>query len=169
MDGVRQIVVRTARIDDAQAITDIYNHYIRETTVTFHTELLEVQDRREWLSGRSPEHPVMVVESQGTVVAWGALSPWSERGAWRRTVEIAVYVAPTERGRGIGPQLTDRLLTEARSAGHHVVISQVVADNAASISMVERAGFEKVGRLREVGWKFGRWLDVDLYERILAD
>lgn len=165
MGGVE---IRPATTDDSEAIADIYNHYVRSSTATFDTVEKTIEERQRWLSERTERHPVLVVEDEGgAVVGWGALSPWSPRPAWGRTCEVAVYLHPDARGAGVGSQVLNTLVELARAAGHHALISQIVGDNAASISMTERAGFTVVGTLKEVGWKFDRWLDVVVMELVL--
>ena len=131
--------IRTATTQDAAAIAAIYNHYIATSTATFDT------------------------------VAWGSLSRWGTRCAYRHTVEISTYVAPDATGSGLGPLLSNALIAEARRTGHHAVISQIVSENGPSLKMGERLGFAEVGRLREVGRKFDRWLDIVLMELVLQD
>lgn len=164
---MEQPVIRQAVGGDARAIADIYNHYIRSSTATFDMVEKTEAERREWLSQRGASHPVFVAEDAGRVIGWGALSPWSARPAWGRTCEVAVYLAPDARGAGLGQRMLDALIERASEAGHHALISQIVGENVASLAMTERAGFERVGVLREVGWKFDRWLDVIIMELVL--
>ena len=163
------LVIRRAMPEDAGAIAEIYNHYVLGSTVTFDTEPKTAQDRMRWLAEHDDVYPVFVGEIEGEVVAWGALTRWAQRPAWRHTVEISVYVEQDSTGRGIGPAMTEALLSEATRIGHHSVIAQIVAENAVSLELAQRGGFEQVGLLREVGRKFDRWLDVVLVERILGD
>lgn len=164
---MEQTAIRPATQTDALAIADIYNHYIRSSTATFDTVEKTESERREWLAQRGPSHPVLVAEKADRVIGWGALSPWSARPAWGRTCEVAVYLAPEACGEGLGKRMLDMLIERAREANHHALVSQIVGENAASLAMTERAGFERVGVLREVGWKFDRWLDVVVMELVL--
>lgn len=162
------LVVRDAGVDDAAAIADIYNHYIETSTATFDTRVKSPEDRRRWLESRGGSHPVIVAEGEAGLLGWGALSPWAERPAWGGTVEVAVYVAPGARGRGLGRALLSTLVERACTEGHHALIAQVVSENGASAALMRSAGFECVGSLSEVGNKFGRWLDVELYELVVG-
>jgi L-amino acid N-acyltransferase YncA len=162
------LVIRRAHLGDAARVAQIYNHYVLHSTATFDTEPKTAEDRVRWLEEHDDQHPVLVGSIDGYVVAWGSLSRWSARPAWRHTVEASVYVDSEFTGRGIGPSMTEALVAEAREAGHHAVIGQIVAENVASLSTSERLGFERVGVLREVGRKFDRWLDVVLMERPLV-
>ncbi|MHB9003793.1 MAG: GNAT family N-acetyltransferase [Coriobacteriia bacterium] len=161
------ISIRDAREEDAAAIADIYNHYVLNTVVTFDMEPKSVRDRVDWIHEHGPLHPVIVAEQARRVVGWASLSPFSTRPAWSRTVELGLYLAPDERARGIGTMLMRAVLDRARSAGHHVVIGQIVSDNEPSIRLGERMGFCEVGRMLEVGHKFDRTLDVVIQQLIL--
>lgn len=159
--------VRLAEPSDAESIARIYNHYVVSSTATFDIEPKSVAERTEWIARHGESHPVFVAELAGEVVGWASLSEFRERPAYCHTVETAVYVESSHTGRGIGPVLLDALMNAAAAAGHHAVISQVVAGNDASIKLATRAGFEVVGTLPEVGRKFDRWLDVVIMERRL--
>jgi phosphinothricin acetyltransferase len=162
--------IRPAVPADAEAIAAIYNHAIRETTATFDTEEKAVEDRREWLAERRPEHPVLIAEDEtGAVVGWGALSPWSERCSYRTTVELSVYVDPTKLRHGIGSALATALLAAAPALGIHVVLSRICTENAASMAMSEQLGLTLVGTMHDVGRKFDRWLDVALFELVFPE
>lgn len=166
------VLIREARVGDAQAIADIYNHYIEHSTATFDTEPKSADERRAWLDSHDSAHPVLVAEREADtgsriIVAWGSLTAWSPRPAYASTVEVSTYVAPGEVGHGIGPTLMEALVERARAVGHRALLSQIVSENEHSLRVTERMGFERVGLLREVGLKFGRWLDVVIMERIL--
>jgi len=167
---MNELSIRPAVAPDAEAINDIYNHYVRTATATFDTEEMSLPRRLEWLEEHAGPYPAFVVENgDGVLVGWGSLSRWGTRRAYDRSVEISVYVAAEATGGGVGPALSDALLTEARRLGHHAVISQIVHENEASLKMAARQGFEHVGTLRQVGRKFDRWLDVVLMEYLIGD
>ena len=167
--GMPDLTIRPARAADAEPIGLIYNHYVRTSTATFDIVERSAIDQEAWLSDHGDLHPALVAESGGEVVGWGSLSPWGTRHAYRQSVEISVYVAPDHVGAGVGPALGQVLVARARELGHHAVISQIVHENEASISMALRMGFAPIGTLREVGRKFDRWLDVVLMELVLQD
>lgn len=151
----------------AEKIARIYNHYVLNSTATFDTEPGSVEQRIAWLDERGPRHPVFVAVVDGEVVGWGALSAYRDRPAWRHTAEVAVYLDPAFTGRGIGPLVLHRLIDAAREAELHVLMSQIVADNHASLALAQRAGFERVALLPEVGHKFGDWVDLVLLHKKL--
>jgi L-amino acid N-acyltransferase YncA len=161
------LIIRPAAESDAPTIAAIYNHYVRTSTATFDTQERSIADQVAWLADHTGPYPALVAETSEGVVAWGALSAWGTRCAYRHTVEISVYVTPDEAGHGIGPALSQALIERARELRHHAVISQIVHENAPSLAMSRRLGFEHVGTLREVGRKFDRWLDVVLMELVL--
>jgi len=161
------VEIRPAREDDAQAICEIYNYAIKNTTATFHIQEQSAEERLRWLGEHGERYPVIVAVSDGRVVGWGSLSRYGERCGYRHTVENAVYVAPDFQGRGAGKMILERLVALAEQLGYHAIIAQVVSGNEGSYILHEKCGFVTVGVLKEVGSKFGRWLDVIVMEKLL--
>jgi phosphinothricin acetyltransferase len=151
----------------AAAIADIYNEAVVNTVATFETEPRGEAQMAQWLAAHDSRHPVMVALDAGRVIGWASLSLWSDRGAYRDTGEISVYVRQGLRGRGTGRMLMEQVLAAGREAGLHTVLARIAGDNAASVRLHERAGFELVGVMREVGHKLGRWVDVRLMQLML--
>lgn len=143
----------------------IYNDAVRTTTATFDTEPRAVAEQAGWLKRHGADHPVVVAETTRHVVGWASLSPWSDRRAYAKTVEISVYVHRDFRGRGIGRTLVREVLAAGASRGLHTVLARIAEGNPASLRLHRTAGFEPVGVMREVGFKFGRFLDVALLQR----
>jgi L-amino acid N-acyltransferase YncA len=165
---VTDFTIRPATADDAEAISRIYNQAVMNTTATFDTEPETVEARAKWLASHDdPRHPVLVAESDAGVVGWASLSTWSDRCAYAASVEASTYVDGAHLGRGIGAALSTRLLECGRAAGVHAVLARICTENQASIAMSVKLGFTEVGVLHQVGWKFGRWLDVMILERLL--
>jgi phosphinothricin acetyltransferase len=126
------------------------------------------EEQLAWLVEHSGAHPAIVaVEGAGTVVGFGSLSPYRPRPAYSTTVEDSVYVHLSERGRGVGRLLLDELVRLSGAHGFHAVMARIVDGHEASIALHRACGFELVGVEREVGRKFGRWLDVALMQRLL--
>jgi L-amino acid N-acyltransferase len=162
------VSIRLARPADLPAISGIYNHYVLASTCTYQTEPETIEARAAWFAAHSPSsHPVTVAELAGEIVGWGSLSPYNVRSGYRRTVEDSVYVRHDAQRRGTGKALLGDLIDRAGQAGHHTVIAGVDAEQQPSILLHERAGFTRVAHLREVGFKFGRWLDVVYLQRML--
>ena len=159
--------IRRAAFGDAGRIAEIYNHYVLNTTVTFDAEPKSVEERVRWLDEHDAEHPVLVGEMGGQIVAWGSLTKWGTRAAYKHSAEVSVYVDKKARGQGLGAAMASALVDEAVRAGHHALITQIVSDNAASLHLSDQLGFEHIGVLREVGRKFDRWLDVVITEKLL--
>ena len=162
-----QVVIRAAAAADVPAITAIYNEAILKTTATFDLEPKSEADREQWLTARSSRHPVIVAVLDGAVVGWASLAPWAERAAYADSAEPACYVFEQHRGRGIGRQLYSEIITLAEQHGFHTLLARVTAESTASIQLHELFGFECVGKLREVGRKFGRLLDVLILQKLL--
>jgi L-amino acid N-acyltransferase len=159
--------VRLAVPGDAEAIRTIYNVEVTESTVTFDLVPRTLEQQLAWLADHAGAHPPIVAMEGPEIVGFGSLSPYKERPAYATTVEDSLFVARDHRGKGVGRLLLDELLRLAGSHGFHTVIARIVGDNAASIRVHEACGFELVGTEREVGRKFGRWLDVVELQRLL--
>ena len=155
-------------MDDAEAIRAIYNPEVLESTVTFDLVPRTLEQQREWLQARSGIHAVLVaVDDAGEVVGFASLSPYKDRPAYATTVEDSVYIRRDQRGKGVGRLLLAELLDVATSHGFHAVMGRIVGHHDASIRLHESLGFEPVGTEREVGRKFGRWLDVVVMQKLL--
>jgi phosphinothricin acetyltransferase len=165
-DGV---IIRRATAADAAAITDIYNEAILTTTATFDTETKTTEERTQWLQSHDDRHPVLVATVEGIVVGWAALTRWSDRRAYSDTAETSFYVHSTYRGRGIGRKLKQAIILEACRLGFHTLIARVAEGSLASLHLNESEGFVLVGTLKEVGRKFGKRLDVHIFQKMLHD
>jgi phosphinothricin acetyltransferase len=158
---------RLATIDDAEATRAIYNLEVTESTVTFDLVPRTPEQQRAWLSARSGAHAVLVAEDAGEVVGFASFSPYRDRPAYSTTVEDSVYVRRDQQGKGVGKLLLSELVTLATSHGFHAMMARIVGGHDASIALHRSVGFQFVGTEREVGRKFGRWLDVDVMQLLL--
>jgi len=152
--------VRDARASDAATLLRIYNREVLETTATLDAEPRTLEEQTRWLAERSGGHVVIVIEVGGSVAGFASLSSFKARAAYRPTVENSVYVDPDFQRRGLGRVLMAELIERARMFGFHSVIARIAEGNPASIALHQAFGYEVVGVEREVGRKFGRWLDV---------
>jgi phosphinothricin acetyltransferase len=153
--------LRLATAADLPAINDIYNYYVDRSTCTYQTEHESLAGREAWFAEHSPDkYPVTVVEHDGRVVGWGSLSKFRPRAAYAPTVEASVYIHHDYHRRGLGRMLLVDLIARARAAGFHSLMGGVSADQTASLALQESLGMVRVAHLKEVGFKFGRWLDV---------
>ena len=125
------------------------------------------QERAAWFSAHGADYPVTVAERDGEIIGWGSLSKFHPRSAYRRTVENSVYVRHDLHRQGIGFALLGDLVERAKSIGHHAIMALIDSGQRGSIALHEKYGFVEVGRLREVGFKFGRWGDVVYMQRML--
>ncbi len=160
--------IRLATTRDLDAVNDIYNHYVLHSTTTYQTETETIEDRHGWFADRSPAHPATVAELDGEVLGWGSISPFHPRAAYHRTVENSVYVRSDALRRRIGRVLLVDLIERATDLGHHTIIAGIDTEQTGSIALHAKFGFVEVARLREVGFKFGRWLDVVYMQLMLS-
>jgi phosphinothricin acetyltransferase len=161
------LTIRPAAESDLKAINDIYNHYVLHSTCTYQEEPEPLKGRQHWLAHHGPKHPATVAVENNEVVGWGSLSAYHARSAYRRTVENSVYVHHRHHRRGIGSLLLEDLIVRARRAGHRVIIAAIDADQPGSVGLHAKFKFKKVGHFKQVGHKFGRWLDVVYMELLL--
>jgi L-amino acid N-acyltransferase YncA len=164
---VGAVQLRLARPDDAEATRAIYNAEVTSSTVTFDMVPRSVHDQRAWIEARSGAMAVLVAEDEGEVVGFASLSPYRDRPAYATTVEDSVYVRDDQRGTGVGRLLLAEIVRVASTRGFHTVVARIVGGHEASIGLHRTLGFELVGVEREVGRKFGRWLDVVVMQRML--
>ena len=158
---------RIARLEDAEAIRQINNIEVSTSTVTFDLVPRTLEDQVTWLQARSGAHVVVVAEDAGEVVGFASLSPFRARPAYNSTVESSVYVRSDQRGKGVGALLLNELVELAAQHGFHTAIARIVGGHEASIGLHRTVGFAQVGVEREVGRKFGTWLDVVVMQRML--
>ena len=159
---------RLATHDDAEPIRAIYNREVLGSTVTFDMVARTPEEQLAWMDEHSGAHPAVVaVDDHEHVCGFGSLSPYRPRPAYRTTVEDSVYVDAGVRGQGVGRGLLEELVRLAAAHGFHTVMARIVGGHEASIALHRACGFDLVGVEREVGRKFGRWLDVALMQRLI--
>jgi phosphinothricin acetyltransferase len=162
------ITIRPAAEGDGEAIRAIYNVEVLGSTVTFDLVPRSPDDQEAWMAEHRGVYPVIVAEDGGNLVGFGSLSSYRPRPAYATSVEDSVYVAATHRGQGLGRALLGELVRLAEDHGFHAVMARIVGDHEASIALHRSCGFELVGIEREIGRKFGRWLDVALMQLLVA-
>jgi phosphinothricin acetyltransferase len=161
-------VIREALLSDLSSINSVYNHYVYNSTATFAEEDETEEDRLIWFQKhQQSQHPILVLEKEGAVIGWASLSAYHSRCAYANTVEVSIYFDHQKLGAGYGSQLFEAIMEAARSRSYHAVLGLVCSENVGSLKLMSRYGFLEVGRLKEVGLKFGRWLDVTIVEKIL--
>ncbi|MGH9064732.1 MAG: GNAT family N-acetyltransferase [Acidimicrobiales bacterium] len=161
------MLVRLAAPGDAEATRAIWNGEVLGSTFVFEMVPRSLADQELWLADHSGAHPVVVAEDRGEVTGFASLSPYRSRPAYATTVEDSVYVRTDQRGAGFGRLLLAETVRLAGAHGFHCVMARIADRNEASIALHRACGFDLVGIEREVGRKFGRWLDVALMQRML--
>ncbi len=156
--------IRAAFESDLEAILDIYNDAVANTTATFDLEPRSVETQADWLAEHVPPYPAIVFEEQDRVLGWGSISAFRTRPAYRFTGETSVYVHKEARRRGVGEALLRELIALGTENGFHTLVGGITEENAASCRLAEKTGFSRVGLLEEVGFKFDRWLNVAFYQ-----
>jgi phosphinothricin acetyltransferase len=148
------------------AIVRIYNEVLESSTAIFSDVPVTLEERTRWWHARlARDYPVLVARGPSGVLGFASFGDFRAWPGYRFTVEQSVHVTALARGRGAGSALVRALIGHAAARGKHVMVGGVDAGNAASIRFHERLGFEKAGTLREVGYKFGRWLDLVFLQR----
>ncbi len=163
------MIIRDATPDDLPAIRDIYNDAVANTTAIWNETIVDLDNRARWYNDRLKSgYPVIVaVAADGTVAGYASFGDWRAFDGYRHTVEHSVYVEKNQRGGGIGKALMIALIERATALGKHVMVAGIEAGNIGSIRLHEKLGFTITGEMKEVGTKFGRWLDLTFMQIIL--
>ncbi|MBM3876437.1 MAG: N-acetyltransferase family protein [Verrucomicrobia bacterium] len=163
--------VRPAVREDCAGILEIYNDAVLHTTATYDYDISTLAQREAWFDDHAAtDYPVFVAtDAESRIVGWSALNRFRDRAGYRFTTENSVYVAADKRGLGIGRMLLPPLIGAANARGFRAIIAGIDADNDVSVRLHAKFGFVEVARLRQVGFKFGRWLDVIYMELLLPE
>jgi L-amino acid N-acyltransferase YncA len=162
------IVIRPAEDGDLPGLLEIYNEVIAFSTAVFSEEPVTLDERRRWLEARREHgYPVLVAVDATGVAGFGSFGDFRGWAGYRFTVEHTVHVRVDRRGEGIGAAIVAELIARATALGKHLMVAGVEAGNTASLRLHQRLGFEQVALMREVAWKFERWLDLIFLARPL--
>lgn len=161
------VQIRDAGPADAPAIATIYNQGILDRIATLETEERTPEERRQWLAGRGPRHPVLVAARDGAVVGWGSLNPFNPRKAYDFVADFSVYVERAWRGKGVGGALLRALIARAKQLGYHKLVLSAFPWNAGGMALYQKYGFRTVGIYKEQGLLDGKWVDTIIMEKIL--
>ncbi len=163
-----QVIIRNAQAADAAALAELYNHYVSNTVTTFEEQPVtaeemggRVQDVVSW------ELPWIVLLRDDELLGYACAVRWKLRDAYRRSVESTIYLRQGVLGHGLGSQLYTALLARLQELDVHAVMGGIALPNPASVALHEKMSFEKVAQFKEVGYKFGRWVDVGYWQRML--
>lgn len=172
------VLVRAGYEGDLEALTALYNHYVRDTAITFDTQPFTPEERRPWLLSHPEDGPYRLMVAQAGdpnpkggsphILGYATSSPFRTRPAYATSVETTVYLAPEAGGRGLGTLLYARLFTALEGEDLHRAYAGIALPNEASARLHRRFGFTHIGTEREVGRKFGRFIDVARYEKPLG-
>lgn len=164
--------MKTISLDSAYAepIRQIFNDAIVNSTALYDYKPRTVEMMASWFEAkRKGDYPVVgVISDNGTLMGFGSYGPFRAWPAYKYTVEHSIYVEAKCRGRGLGKILLEQIITHARRQDYHVLVGGIDSQNAVSIRLHQKFGFEHAGTIRQVGFKFGRWLDLDFYQLTLA-
>lgn len=157
--------IRQVNLKDAEQIAEIYNFYVLNTHHTFETEAITADEMQKRIGEISNHYPFLIAETDGDVFGYAYAALYKPRQAYRFSVEVSVYVRANFKQKGIGKMLYAKLFEELAEMKVHAVIAGIALPNEASIKLHENFGFEKIAHFREVGFKFGKWIDVAYWER----
>lgn len=156
--------IRNVSENDAQAICDIYNHYVTHTTITFEQRIISLPEMRSRIKSTTEIYPWLVAESEQGIVAYAYATRWRSRAAYDLTAESTIYVSNAALRSGVGFPLYTALLERLRQQEIHAVVGCIALPNPGSIALHERCGFQKVAHFPQVGRKFDQWIDVGFWQ-----
>jgi L-amino acid N-acyltransferase YncA len=165
-----EYTIRPATEADLPSIQEIYNHYVRNSSITFDEKAMSLSElRRKFMQGQKLKMPYLVAENpRGEILGFTHVFPWGGKTGYRRTVENSIYLGPAATGKGLGKALLTELLAASKAAGIREVIAIIADKNAdASIQMHKNFGFKQVGQMGKVGYKFDRWLGTVMLQKTL--
>ena len=159
--------ISQAKPEDAEAVASIYNHYIENTVITFEEKAVSADEMRGRIADVTANLPWLVCEVDGAVAGYAYATQLRARSAYRYSAETTVYLDSAQVGKGLGTRLYETLIAELKAKSIHTVIGGIALPNAASVALHEKMGYRKVAHYEQVGWKFGKWIDVGYWQRFL--
>ena len=157
------------REEDYSIIKEIYDYYILNSTATFHTERISIQELKDTILIAHPKYKSYLINCNGDVCGYCYISQYKKRQAYDRTAEVTIYLKQDYAGRGIGKEVLEKLETVAGENGIYVLIGVIAADNRASVRLFEKCGYEKCAHFKKVGKKFNKIIDVVAYQKIINE
>lgn len=157
-------MIREVKLSDAQSICEIYNHYIKNTVVTFEEEVVTTEQMIEKIKKITDEYCFIVYEHKNKIIGYAYASRWRERSAYRFCVESSIYVDKDCKHKGIGTILYQELINRLKKLNYRVIMGVISLPNEQSIRLHEKLGFNKAGHFDKVGLKLGRWIDVEYWQ-----
>jgi len=159
--------IRNAEISDARSICDIYNKAVLETTATLDIHPRTISEQKKYIEERSGAHIIIVGQILGEVVGFASISPYKNKDGYNSSVENSIYVSESHRGKGIGKQLLTEIIELATKQGFHSIFARIETKQEPSKNLHTKLGFKSIGTEIEVARKFGRWLDITIFQKIL--
>lgn len=163
------IIFEEMKEEYLKEVLSIYNYYVTNTTVTFNMHILNEDEMREIIFFDNHKYKSYIIKWQDTIIGYVTFSQYKKREAYDNTGEIGIYLKQDYIGKGIGKEALCFIEEIAYKQNVHVLISSICSENYGSVSLFEKNGYNKCGHYREVGKKFGRWLDVVVYQKILSE
>jgi L-amino acid N-acyltransferase YncA len=162
------IKIRPAVFSDIDTILEIINHEILHSTSIYDYEPRDFETQKLWFEEKQNQNlPVLVAETENAAIGFATYGSFRQKEAYKFTIEHSVYVAEEFIGKGVGKLLLAELIQLAKEQGYHTMIGAIDADNSGSITFHEKFGFKTVGTVREVGYKFDKWLDLVFMQLLL--
>lgn len=159
-------MIRNVKIEDAEALVNIYNFYVNNTIITFDRTPLSVATFEEKIECLTPTFPFLVYEEENEILGYAYGSVWRKKPSYKNTLEVTIYLKNGIQSKGIGTKLYTQLLETLKNKGFHTVIGGLTLPNEASVKLHEKFGFKKVAHFKEVGRKFDQWHDVGFWQLI---
>ncbi|UEX91180.1 GNAT family N-acetyltransferase [Staphylococcus ratti] len=158
-------MIREAKIEDIEVITEIYNHAIRHTTAVYTYDETSLEERETWFNKKKNEGwPIWVYEYEGAVAGFATFGSFRDWPAYQYTVEHSIYVSDLYRRKGIASKLLTHLINDATTRGYQTIVAGIDTMNEGSMHLHKAQGFKLMGVLEKVGYKFDRWLDLAFYQ-----
>jgi len=154
---------------DFHLVKEIYDHYILNSTATFHTNLITIEELKSVILTNHPKYKSFLINYEGEICGYCYIAQYKKRQAYDRTAEITIYLKPEYSGKGIGKATIEKLEDMAKSKEICVLIGIISGDNLPSIKLFEKCGYEKCAHFKQVGQKFNKILDVVAYQKIISD
>lgn len=162
-------MIRSVKKEDSEALASIYNYYIVNTIVSFEEKTISAKDMWTRVEAHLESHPWIVFEEGGLVLGYAYSAPWKSRCAYRESAELSVYVDPAARGKKIGSKLYQYIIAQLKEMGMHNIQAGIALPNEASVALHEKLGFKQVADFKEVGYKFGKRIDVGYWQLMLKE
>lgn len=159
--------IATVKVDEIPELLEIYNHYVRNTTVTFNTDELDEEQFIAAFCADTARYTLNTIYEDDLIVGYSSLNPFNKKEAYRRSAYVSIYLAPASTGKGFGRRVLEHLEKQAREMGYRSLIALISKENQGSCAFFEQNGYRMVGELQEAGEKFGRLLDVVYYQKLI--